>query len=100
MLLNLEGFQYATPLDLNMGYYHICLIKQDSKLCTIVLPWGMYRYKRAPIGVSNSLEIPQEKMNKMFSGFEFIQAYTNDLLIITKGDWTGHMEIGTKLTKS
>ena len=23
MLLNLEGFQYATSLDLNMGYYHI-----------------------------------------------------------------------------
>ena len=23
MLLKLEGFQYATLLDLNMGYYHI-----------------------------------------------------------------------------
>ena len=23
MLLNLEGFQWATSLDLNMGYYHI-----------------------------------------------------------------------------
>ena len=25
MLLNLEGFQYATALDLNMGYYHVRL---------------------------------------------------------------------------
>ena len=25
MLLKLEGFQYSTPLDLNMGYYHIRL---------------------------------------------------------------------------
>ena len=23
MLFKLEGFQYATPLDLNMGYYHM-----------------------------------------------------------------------------
>ena len=23
ILLKLEGFQYAMPLDLNMGYYHI-----------------------------------------------------------------------------
>jgi predicted regulator of amino acid metabolism with ACT domain len=30
MLLNLEGFQYATSLDLNMGYYHIELCP-DSK---------------------------------------------------------------------
>ena len=25
ILLKLEGFQYATSLDLNMGYYHIWL---------------------------------------------------------------------------
>ena len=27
MLFKLEGFQYATSLDLNMGYYHIRLNK-------------------------------------------------------------------------
>ena len=27
MLLNLEGFQYATSLELSMGYYHIHLRK-------------------------------------------------------------------------
>ena len=27
MLLNLEGFQYATSLNLNIGYYHIRLSK-------------------------------------------------------------------------
>ena len=28
----------------------------------------------------------------MFSGFEFIQAYIDDLLIITKGGWSNHLE--------
>jgi hypothetical protein len=37
MLLNLEGFQYATSLDLNMGYYHIELNPNSCRLCTIVL---------------------------------------------------------------
>ena len=40
MLLNIEGVQYATPLDLNMGYYHIRLIQQASNLCTIILQLG------------------------------------------------------------
>ena len=31
-------------------------------------------------------------MNEMFLGFEFIQAYINDQLIITKGDWSDHLE--------
>ena len=40
MLLKLEGFQYATLLDLNMGYYNIRLIENASNLCTKILPWG------------------------------------------------------------
>jgi hypothetical protein len=37
MLLKLEGFQFATSLDLNSGYYHIELDPDAKKLCTIVL---------------------------------------------------------------
>ena len=45
MLLNLEGFKYATSLDLNMGYYHIELRPAVSHIiCTIVLLWGKYKY--------------------------------------------------------
>ena len=42
--------------------------------------------------VSNSLDIFQEKMNEIFRGFEFIQAYIDDLLIVTNGDWSDHLE--------
>ena len=42
MLLNLEGFQYATSLDLNMGYYHIELCPDLKKLCTLVFLFGKY----------------------------------------------------------
>ena len=37
LLLKLEGFKYATSLDLNMGYHHIQLCPFSRKLCTIVL---------------------------------------------------------------
>ena len=32
MLLNLEGFQFAMSLDLNMGYYHIELSPKSKEL--------------------------------------------------------------------
>ena len=44
------------------------------------------------MGVSNSPDIFQEKMNKMFRGFKFIRAYIDDLLIITESDWSYHLE--------
>ena len=40
MLLELEGFNYAISLDLNIEYYHIQLSKSTSKLSTIIILRG------------------------------------------------------------
>ena len=65
LLLKLEGFKYASSLDLNMGYYHIKLCPFSKKLCTIVLPWGKYEYQKLSMGLCNSPDIFQEKMNEL-----------------------------------
>ena len=91
-LLNLEVFQYATSVYLNMSYYFISLREQARNLRTIIPPSGEYRYKRLTMGVSTPQEIFQEKMNEMFSGFGFIQAHIYDMLIVTKGDWSNHLK--------
>jgi hypothetical protein len=38
VLQELEGFTFATALDLNMGYYTIRLDPDASKICTIIFP--------------------------------------------------------------
>jgi hypothetical protein len=50
-LQELEGFTYATALDLNMGYYTIRFNPKASKMCTIIFPWGKYSYLRLPMGL-------------------------------------------------
>lgn len=35
LLQEIEGFSFATALDLNMGYYTIRLDENSSKICTI-----------------------------------------------------------------
>ena len=84
MLLNLEGFTYASPLDLNMGYYHIELSPRSKQLCTIILPWGKYKYQNIPMGVCNSPDIFQEKIYELVDGFDMVRAYIDDVLVITK----------------
>src|SRR5687768_14225212 len=74
MLHKLEGFMFATSLDLNMEYYHLLLTPKASRLCTVVLPWGKYEYLRLPMGLCNSPDIFQEKMSKLMSGLEFARA--------------------------
>ena len=75
-----------------MGYYHIQLSKNASNLCRIILLWGKYCYKCLPMGVVDSIDIFKQKMNDLFHGFEFIRAYIYDLLILTKGYWTDHVQ--------
>ena len=84
MLLKLEGFKYSLSLVLNMDSYLIRLIEESINICNIILTLLKYRYKHLTMGVSNSLDIFQDKMNKMLFWFEFIISYINYLLIITK----------------
>ena len=76
-----------------MGYYHIRISNQASNLCTIILPWGNYKYKRLLMGIFNTPGIFREKVSKMFCGFECIRAYIDDLIITTKGDLSNHLNI-------
>jgi hypothetical protein len=64
LLLKLvEGFKHGTAFDLNMGHYHIELSDASKELCTITAQWGKYEYQRLPMGLCNSPDIFQEKMN-------------------------------------
>ena len=91
VLQELEGFTYATALDLNMGYYTIRLDPDASKICTIILPWGEYSYLRLPMGVACSPDIFQAKMSELMRTLEFVRTYINDLLCITKGSLEDHL---------
>jgi hypothetical protein len=99
-LQELEGFTYATALDLNMGYYAIRLDPTASKMCTINFPWGKYSYKRLPMGFGGSANIFQAQMMDLMASLEFLQAYMDDFLIITRGILDDHLEkMGSMLTR-
>ena len=83
VLQDLEGFTYATSLDLNMGYYTIRLDPDTQKICTIILPWDKYSYLRLPMGVAGSPDLFQEKMSSLMEELEFVRVYLDDLLTIT-----------------
>ena len=91
-LQQLEGFQYATSLDMNMGYYHIRLSPEASDMCTIITEFGKYRYKRLPMGVSCSPDIFQAKIYELLGDIEGTKAYIDDILVIKRGTFKEHLE--------
>jgi hypothetical protein len=100
ILQELEGFTYATALDLNMGYYTIRLDPTASKMCTIIFPWGKYSYKRQPMGFGGSAVIFQAQIMDLMASLVFLRAYMDDLLIITRGILDKHLQkMETVITK-
>jgi hypothetical protein len=69
MLHKLEGFMYATSLDLNMDYYHIKLNPDAQKHCTIITQWGCLSYLR----------------------LNFVCCYIDDVLTISKTTFMDHL---------
>jgi hypothetical protein len=92
ILQEIEGFTYATALDLNMGYYTIRLDPMASEMCTIIFPWGEYSYKRLPMGFGGSADIFQAQIVDLMASLEFVPAYMDDLLIITRQTLYKHLQ--------
>jgi Reverse transcriptase (RNA-dependent DNA polymerase) len=93
MIRSMEGFTFATALDLNMGYYHIKLDADAQKLCTIIFPWGKYKYKRLPMGIKIAPDIFQNVMSKLTQDLEYVKIYLDDLLILTNSSFADHLTI-------
>ncbi len=100
ILQELEGFTYATVLDLNMGYYTIRLDPTAFKICTIIFPWGKYSYKRLPMGFGGSADIFQDQIMVLMASLKFVRAYMDNLLTVTRQTLDKHLQkMETVLTR-
>jgi hypothetical protein len=93
LLRKLSGFKYATEIDLNIGYYHITLDLESQKMCTTILPWGKYQYKRLPMGGKTSPDIFQRIMYELLGDMPNIQLYLDDILITSNVTFEEHAAI-------
>jgi hypothetical protein len=92
-LQELKGFTYATTLnlDLNTGYYTIRLDPTATEMCTIIFRWGKYSYQRLPMGFTVSADIFQVEMGNLMAALEYVRAYIDNLLVITKSSHDDHL---------
>ena len=84
MLQKLQGFKYATALDLNMDYYTMRMDPNASIISTIILHWCNYSYQRLPMCISGLTDIFQEKMSGLIGELKFVRMYLDELLLLAK----------------
>ena len=80
----LEVFHYATSLDLNMGYYNIILSPASQYMTKIVTEFGKFRYNCLPMGMCDSGDIFQAKVDELIGDIEGVKNYIGDIVVLRR----------------
>ena len=86
LMPDLARAKVFSSVDLTAGYWHCILDEESSLLTTFATPFGRYRWKRLPFGLSASSEIFQKRVNQALEGLNGILNITDDILVCGVGD--------------
>ncbi|XP_047037821.1 uncharacterized protein K02A2.6-like isoform X1 [Helicoverpa zea] len=68
-------------LDASNGFWMLKLDDESSDLCTFITPFGRYRFRRLPFGVSCAPEEFSRVISQMFENVEGVIPYLDDLCV-------------------
>ena len=85
LLPELAEAKVFSTVDLRAGYWHCVLDEESSLLTTFATPYGRYKWRRLPFGLSVSSEIFQKRVHQILDRLDGILDITDDILIYGVG---------------
>ena len=73
-------------MDVRDGFWHVSLEKQSTYLMTFQTPFGSYRWKRTPFGISSAPEVFQRRMPEFIEGLDGIEVVADNFIAVGYGD--------------
>ena len=73
-----QGFTFITKIDIAMGFYTFEIDLASQKLCVISTLYGLYKYKRLPMGITNSPDFFQSVMHPLFADLPDVECFIDD----------------------
>ena len=81
VLYQLKDAKLFTKLDVQEPFWHVRLDDMSSRLCTMITPFGRFRWLRLPFGLKVSSEIFQRKLTEALEGLDNTITVADDIII-------------------
>ena len=78
----LHGAKLFSVLDVRHGFWHVALDEASSLLTTFNTPFGRYRWRRMPFGLSSASEVFQRKMHEVIEGLQGVEVIADDFIVV------------------
>ena len=81
--------RYFTTLDLNSGYWQICVAHESWEKTAFVTPHGLFQFRVMPFGLTNVPAVFQRLMQMVLMGLnpiegkQFVSMYIDDVLVLS-----------------
>ena len=82
----LHGKRVFSLIDMTNGFWQVCLDDESSRLCTFNTPFGRYRMRRLPFGISSAPEVFQKRNMQVFGDIDGVHIIFDDLIIAASDD--------------
>ena len=82
----LTGAKVFTVLDVRKGFWHVVLEEESSYLTTFNTPFGRFRWKCMPFGISSAPEVFQRLIHQLIEGLKGVEVVADDFVVIGCGD--------------
>jgi hypothetical protein len=92
ILCKCSGYKFFTKLNVSIQYYMFELDEESQDLCTIITPFGKYKYLRLLMGLKCSPDIAQAAMENVLSDIKDADVYIDDGGAFSS-DWDHHVNL-------
>lgn len=99
LFAKLHGGQEFSKIDLSMAYQQLVLDKSSRKLTTISTTKGLFQYTRLVFGLASAPAIFQKTMDSIFSGFQGVVVFMDDILVTAKNRELHHERLEAVLKR-